>query len=282
MNSTKTSAGNNQPAQPAAAPANPHIAPTRLFRNWWLVDIRKTWPALLMISVIGIGVNALIFTVALVYLPNLFDLFFARSLSGLFQAGLNIIGSPWLCLILIFILAIVNVSLIGWITVALYNKITEPGSGSGQAKNKLLKLFYVAAIALIILLAISVIGTALAYGFSRWYFGVVIPLLLLTALLLLVFSVWFSFLPFIVIWEGISGTPALSLSRQRARKSAGRIILITLVTLLIPFFLYFELNGLPVWLKLALLALIIPVYASLLASLYSEARSRGLIINKTN
>lgn len=251
----------------------------RKFQSWWLRDLTKSSLSLLGITLVAVVINALLWFSARLILPQLTDLLASRSLSGAIKSCIALLGQPLDMILLGLAVLVANLILIEWAATSLSKRTFAATQLANRPMNlsRISSLVLTAMLALATLLGIVVIGGGLAYGASRWYFGAVPPLLLLTFIVFCIFLSWFMFLPFVIVKNGTTGARALSESRIRARQVRGRLIILIVAVSAAVVTLALELNGLPPLVRFCLGLLIVPVGLSLLSTLYAESETNKTV-----
>ncbi|USN53699.1 MAG: hypothetical protein H6760_00830 [Candidatus Nomurabacteria bacterium] len=246
----------------------------RSFRRWWIRDLQHAWFGLFAVTLLLVACNTVLYF-ALSYLkPDFGSLFSISSLSGIIRASVNILGDPFTIIGFALLYFALNGFFVTWMTSILHRAILGGEEKIISLWKRYTGVLLISLPALITLCAILVSGIALAYAISRWYFGGVLPILLLTFFFLALFTLWFAYTPFIVIWEEKKGTQALSISRDYARQSRLRLFALFAVLIVLCFVISTELDGLNVWLRGILILITLPAITSLLGTLYAETRSK--------
>jgi len=227
---------------------------------------------------VAVAANALLWFGVRIALPQVQDLFASRTLSGALRAVIALLGQPIDLILLGAALLIMNLILIEWAALSLTRRIFGADQMTTRPMNfsRIAGLVLTAVIALCILLGIGLIGGGLAYGASRWYFGAVLPIILVTFLVFCLFLSWFMFLPFVIVKNGTTGPRALSESRMRARQVRGRLMTLIILLFAALLILLFGLKDLTQLVRIGLGLLIVPLGLSLLSTLYAESETKKI------
>lgn len=246
--------------------------PRRRFRAWWLRDLGRSSLPLLGVTALAAGVDSLLWISALNVLPELNSLLSTRSFTQLFHAGIGLLGHPGALVTFVVLFVLTNLLFADWAILVLIRRSLNARLVEQRPSRavRFFKLLTTSGTALVILLAIFLIGSGLAYGVSRWYFGAVLPIILVTLLVLILFTSWFLFVPFVVLRDGLTGARALSESRRRARRISLRLVTLLVLLALALAAVVFELDGLSNPVRAGLVLLFIPFSLSCLATLYAE------------
>lgn len=249
---------------------------SRPFGRWWWRDLRRAWLPLTAASALIELVGLALLAGAVLVIPNLQAGLSSGSFSGLVRLIIAVSGHPYETVGLILLAAVLVISWLGLSAAIIINRLEV--APSGRAWPILIRhygrLIGAGLVASFVLIGLSVVGLGLAYGASRWYFGAVIPIGAVTIISLALFGIWLTFFPFTVLWEDYPILYSLSASRRCAALVFGRLIGLGLGFGLLGAYATFRLAGLSLWLTAGVPLVLLPIFLSLLGSLYAEARSK--------
>jgi len=249
----------------------------RAFGRWWWRDLRKAWLSLTAATILIELAGLALLAGAVLIIPNLQAGLSSGSLSSLVRLFIAVGGHLYETGGLVLLAAVLIISWLGLSAAILISRLES--NGSGQSWRRLVRhygrLLGAGLVAGFVLIGLSVAGFGLAYGASRWYFGAVIPIGAVTFIIVALFSVWLAFFPFTVLWDDRPILLSLSASRRCAALVFGRLIGLCLGFGLLGAYATFWLARLSLWLAAGVPLVLIPIFLSLLGSLYAEARAKA-------
>ncbi len=213
---------------------------------------------------------------AILAIPNLQAGLSSSSLSSLIRLIVAVSSQPIKSLGFSLLAAWLLISWLGLSAVILANRSRATGP-TGLARSLFGhygRLIATGILAGVVLIGLAIIGLGLAYGLGQWYFGAVIPVGAATIIIIGLFGLWLIFFPFSALWDDKSVWHALSFSRRCAGLVFGRLISLSVGFGLLGAYGTLQLLKISPWLAGVVPIILIPIYLSLLGSLYAEARTK--------